>query len=274
MNKFDWHQQIIADLFKSPLVLTRVGFAYTSIGHLFKFNNIDEVFPVTTAKKLFFDQVKRELYCFLNGLITKDDLHKHKVHIWDKDMEKRKAETIGPIYGWQWKNWTGFGDQLEYALKELIDTGGTSRRAIVTAWNPAEVLKPPALLPPCHLLYQFNIVDNTLYTDVFQRSADAFLGLPFDVASFAIISRLMKNSINSHTSSWFGLKKEVLNYHISNLHLYKDHTDAALQELKNEASGEKPWLMTYNSNFANYHYDMCNLHGYNEKRIIKAKLLV
>ena len=100
----DWHQQLLADLIRSPLVSTRVGFAFTSIGHLLKFN-LTECFPATTAKKLFFGQVKREMHCFLKGQTSKADLHAAGVTIWDDDMERKQVEDIGPIYGYQWRRW-------------------------------------------------------------------------------------------------------------------------------------------------------------------------
>lgn len=273
----DWHQQLIAALFKSPLVKTRVGFAFTSIGHLIKFDLKE--FPATKAKKLFFEQVKRELYCFLKGQTSAKDLHAAGVTIWDADLKKANKDSIGPIYGYQWRKWPLYGnympfgfnqhgntfDQLRWAIDELKRTHGQSRRAIVSAWNAPQVLSSAALLPPCHVLFQFNIINDTLYTDVFQRSADVFLGLPFDVASFAILSNLVANELN--------IENEKLNYHISNLHLYKEHTDAAKQELMNEPSDCKPFLLC-NDTVDTFHYSQCELKNYTENRIIKAKLLV
>ena len=266
--KLDWHQEVLSNLLQSPTIQTRLGSAFVSVGHLLKFDLTDS-FPVTTAKKLFFGQVKRELYCFLKGQTSKDDLHKAGVTIWDADLDRANAEDIGPIYGWQWRKGFNGHDQLGWAVDELIITRGLTRRAIVSAWNPVEVLQPPAILPPCHVLFQFNIVNDTLFTDVYQRSADAFLGLPFDVASFAIMSRLVANELNVASLK---INKEKLNYHISNLHLYKAHELAAIEELNNKASSEKPRLECYDG-IDTFQFTACELRGYNENRIIKAKLL-
>lgn len=269
-------------LIKAPLVETRLGPSFTSIGHLLKFD-LTANFPATMAKKLFFKQVSRELYCFLKGYTSKADLHAHGVRIWDKNMEEAGLSDIGPIYGWQWRRWganrfqelrhlpgNGGFDQLRFAINELIKSGGTSRRALVSAWNPPEVLAPYSALPPCHVLFQFNVVNDTMYTDVYQRSADAFLGLPFDVASFAVLSRLVSNEL---TKSGFAPLKEVLNYHVSNMHLYLEHEPAASQEIANEPSETVPLLTTYDSTVDTFHYDRCELLNYAENRVIKAKLL-
>lgn len=275
--KLDWHQQVLSDLLKEPTQETRVGSAFISIGHLLKFN-LSNSFPVTTAKKLFFGQVKRELYCFLKGQTSAADLHAAGVTIWDDDMKRKGVDNIGPIYGAQWRFWevydnTGWRfdfDQLRFAIDELMKTQGMSRRALVSAWNAPQVLSDAAVLPPCHVLFQFNIVGTTLYTDVYQRSADAFLGLPFDVATFGIISKLVFNEL---LCNGFKLEKEQLNYHIANLHLYKAHEDAAIEELNNIPSNEKPVLFVTNMTIDTFDYNICKLIGYEENRIIKAKLL-
>jgi thymidylate synthase len=274
----DWHQQALVGLLKSPLVSTRVGFAFTSIGHLFKFD-LSHEFPATKAKKLFYEQVKRELYCFLKGQTSKADLHAAGVVIWDADMKRANAESIGPIYGHQWRNWggnintnkDGF-DQLRWAVDELIRTNGQTRRAVVSAWNAPQVLSNDAVLPPCHVLFQFNIINNTLYTDVYQRSADAFLGLPFDVATFATISSLVANELNLRAVA-DPVTNEVLNYHVSNLHLYKAHLDAAKEEINNKPSVCRPYINTHNCTVDTFHYNLCDLNNYLETRIIKAPLL-
>jgi len=278
----DWHQEELARLLQSPLVKTRVGFAHTRVGHMFRFD-LCQSFPVTTAKKLFFDQVKRELYCFLKGQTSRADLHKAGVKIWDADMDRKGVNDIGPIYGAQWRNWGGeIGilkgsmfdnkgfDQLRWAIDELLRSDLTSRRAIVSAWNAPEVLGPAAVLPPCHILFQFNVVADVFYIDVYQRSADVFLGLPFDVASFAIMAQLVLNEIQKYYPHiTFGC---VLNYHVSNLHLYAEHVDAAKAELANDPSGECPELICTDT-VDTFSYSRCHLLGYKEDRIINAKLL-
>ena len=274
----DWHQLLLRQLFEAQVVHTRLGFAHVSIGNFLKFD-LTNSFPATRAKRLFFDQVARELYCFLKGYTSKEKLHEHGVHIWDADMERAQADSIGAIYGYQWRKWpvpgsifysNGF-DQLRWAIDELIDTGGTSRRAVVSSWNQPAIMQ--AALPPCHVLFQFNIVGHTLYTDVYQRSADAFLGLPFDVASYAILSRLVRDELSHH----FMLTSEVLNYHISNLHLYHEHRPAVFEEITTLASEALP-VFVYASGgpIGKYpidDYSYCELQNYSPTKTIKAKLL-
>lgn len=263
LAKQDWHKKILSKLLQAPILPTRLGPAYTSIGHHLKFDLSRDGFPVTQAKKLHFDQVKRELYCFLKGYTSKQELHAHGVKIWDNDFEKTKLDDLGKIYGWQWRFWDGHHDQILAAVRELR-MNQFSRRAIVTAWNPTDFIDSPVVLPPCHVLFQFNIIGNILYTDVFARSADAFLGLPFDVACFAIINKLMCNELN--------IAYGFLNYYISNLHLYTAHGDAAREELANK---EFKNIVTLDckTGFDLFHYDKCHLVNYNETRNIKAKLL-
>lgn len=262
-RKNDWHKEVLIKLLRAPILPTRLGPAYTSIGHLLKFDLSRYGFPVTQAKKLMFDQVKRELYCFLKGYTSKKDLHTHGVKIWDNDFKKTGLNDLGPVYGWQWRNWDGGHDQIHAAITELKMNKYT-RRAIVTAWNPTDFIDQATILPPCHVLFQFNICGRYLYTDVYQRSADAFLGLPFDVACFGIITQLMLNELN--------MAQGFINYHISNLHLYSAHGDAAREEISNKHGHDHVKLIC-NKGFDNFHYNDCWLEDYNETRIIKAKLL-
>lgn len=263
MQKNDWHKTVLIKLMRAPVLPTRLGPAYTSIGHLLKFDMHKNGFPVTQAKKLMFDQVKRELYCFLQGYVSKQDLHDHGVKIWDNDFKKSGKDNLGKVYGWQWRFWNGWYDQIQAAVFQLKHNKFT-RRAIVTAWNPTDFNESNVILPPCHVLFQFNICGKYLYTDVYQRSADAFLGLPFDVASFGIITQLMLNELN--------MSKGYINYYISNLHLYTAHGPAAREEIANEKSKSHVRLHCQQK-FDTFHYNDCWLENYNESRIIKAPLL-
>lgn len=264
-RKNDWHKDVLIKLMRAPIIPTRLGPAYTSIGHLLKFDLSRNGFPATQAKKLMFDQVKRELYCFLKGYTTKAELHKHGVKIWDNDFKKSGLDSLGKVYGWQWRLWNGWHDQIGAAIRELRMNKYT-RRAIVTAWNPTDFMddEQPIILPPCHVLFQFNICGRYLYVDVYQRSADAFLGLPFDVACFAVITQLMLNELN--------MANGFINYHIGNLHLYTAHADAAREEISN-IEGHDHVHLNCKQGFDNFHYNDCWLENYNETRIIKAKLL-
>lgn len=264
-RKNDWHKDVLIKLLRAPIIPTRLGPAYTSIGHLLKFDLSKHGFPVTQAKKLMFDQVKRELYCFLKGYTSQTQLHEHGVKIWDNDFKKSGRTDLGMIYGYQWRNWGGWYDQIGAAVRELR-MNKFSRKAVISTWNPTDFMDSynPAVLEPCHVLFQFNICGKTLYTDVFQRSADAFLGLPFDVACFGIITKLMLNELN--------MSKGFINYHISNLHLYSAHGDAAREEIANQEGQDYVYLVCPGG-FDNFDYHNCQLENYNETRIIKAPLL-
>lgn len=263
--KPDWHKKTLVKLMQAPILPTRLGPAYTSIGHLLKFDLSKHGFPATQAKKLMFDQVKRELYCFLKGYTSKADFHAHGVKIWDNDFKKSGKDDLGKVYGRQWRYWDEWHDQIGAAIRELRMNKFT-RRALVTAWNPTDFMDEnnPVLLPPCHVLFQFNICGKYLYTDVYQRSADAFLGLPFDVACFAIITQLMLNELN--------MTEGFINYHISNLHLYTAHGEAAREEIANVESQDHVRLHCLQG-FDTFHYKDCWLENYNETRVIKAPLL-
>jgi thymidylate synthase len=257
--KQDWLQKILKQLIKQKKELTRSGNAHVLIGWHKKFN-LDK-FPATTSKKLNVDQVAKELYCFLNKLEKKEDLKKHGVFVWDQNIEAAGMDGIGRNYGIQWRSWNNNIDQLRLAVNELKNNKST-RRAVVTAWNPAEL--DLACLPSCHILFQFNIVNNQLYTSVFQRSADAFLGLPFDIASYALLTRLIQNEL--------GIKKSFLSYYVSNLHLYADHYDKAIECINLEAHNYPKLILDIANNIDNFDYKNVQLKNYKYTKFIKAKM--
>lgn len=257
MQKKDWLQKLLIKLIKQNTIDTRAGKARVFIGWNKKFNLKN--FPATTSKKLNVTQVAKELYCFLNNITLKKDLNQHGVFIWDENIINAKMDGIGRVYGVQWRNWNNSIDQLKNAINEL-KTNKESRRAIVSAWNPAELHL--GCLPPCHILFQLNIIDNTLYLSVYQRSADAFLGLPFDVASYSILARLIQNELN--------IKNVVLDYHVSNMHLYEDHINAAKECILLKAH-EYPKLILSDT-IDNFNYNNIELKNYNYTKFIKAKM--
>lgn len=262
---FDWHQQLIVELLKAPLVKSRSGLAFTSIGHLLKFDLTKE-FPATKAKRLQFDTVARELYCFLKGYNTREQFHAHGLHIWDANMDAIMEDNIGDVYGKVWRDASPYEyiDQLKDAI-DLLKKSPETRRALVSGWDIFRT--PQAPVPSCHCMFQFNIVDGILYTDVYQRSADLFLGLPFDVAEYAILSRLVANEL--------GLSEERLNYHIANLHLYHDHFDAALQELTTTAETCAPYIDCLSMTVDDFDYNKIELNAYPKTiKSIKAKMNV
>jgi thymidylate synthase len=257
MEKKDWLQQTLKKLINKPILSTRAGDAKVLIGWHKTFNL--KTFPATTAKKLVLSQVSKELYCFINKIEKKEDINKHGLIIWDDNIKAANMDGIGRVYGIQWRDWDKKIDQLRESIN-LIKKDNTSRRAIVTAWNPSEINE--GCLPPCHILFQLNVIKNTLYISVYQRSADAFLGLPFDIASYSILTRLIQNELN--------IKNAKLSYYVSNLHLYMDHYEQAKEciELK---SYDYPKLKL-NDTIDNFHYDNVILENYNYTKFIKANM--
>ena len=255
--KKDWLQTTLQKLIKCEIYDTRAGKARVFIGWHKKFNLNN--FPATTSKKLNIDQVSKELYCFLNKIEKKKDLNNIGVFIWDKNIEDSGMDGIGRNYGIQWRSWNNSIDQLRNAI-DLLKEDSNSRRAVVSAWNPAELNL--ACLPSCHILFQFNIIGKTLYTSVYQRSADAFLGLPFDIASYAILTKLVSNELN--------IKKSVLSYYVSNLHLYENHYEQAI-ECIGLLANKYPKLIL-NDNIDSFNYNNVILKNYTYNKFIKAKM--
>jgi thymidylate synthase len=182
------------------------------------------------------------------------------VKVWDANMAGR--DSLGRIYGYQWRKWGGHHDQLLEKIEE-IKHDPTTRRAVVTGWNPLDI-KIDAALHPCPVLFQLNRLDDELWMSVYQRSADAFLGLPFDVASHALLGVLIANELD-------GVHHVNLDYHVSNCHLYLAHADAAREELALEAH-EYPNLLCART-VRTYHWAAATLYNYNYSKFIKAPLL-
>ena len=162
---------------------------YSVFGHQMRFD-LSAGFPLVTTKKVFLKGIIHELLWFLAGSTNISNLTDHNVHIWDEWADEHGE--LGPVYGSQWRSWPGPDggtiDQIE-ALVEGIRTNPDSRRHIVSAWNVAEVNH--MALPPCHTLFQFYVADGKLSCQLYQRSADIFLGVPFNIASYALLTMMI-----------------------------------------------------------------------------------
>lgn len=167
---------------------TGIG-TYSVFGHQMRFD-LSAGFPLVTTKKVFLKGIIHELLWFLAGSTNISYLTDHNVHIWDEWADEHGE--LGPVYGSQWRSWPGPDggtiDQIE-ALVEGIRTNPDSRRHIVSAWNVAEVNH--MALPPCHTLFQFYVADGKLSCQLYQRSADIFLGVPFNIASYALLTMMI-----------------------------------------------------------------------------------
>jgi len=203
----------------------RTGTGTLSIfGHQMRFD-LRDGFPAVTTKKLHLRSIIYELLWFLKGDTNIGYLHDNKVSIWDEWADENG--DLGPVYGYQWRSWPdpkgGSIDQIEKLLGSLKNNPD-SRRHMVTAWNPADV--DSMALPPCHCLFQFYVADGRLSCQLYQRSADIFLGVPFNIASYALMT-LMVAQVTGYEPGEFV-------HTFGDAHLYTNHLDQALTQLERE----------------------------------------
>jgi thymidylate synthase len=196
----------------------------STFGHQMRFD-LAAGFPLVTTKKLHLKSIIHELIWFLSGDTNIAYLKANGVSIWDAWADE--AGELGPVYGAQWRSWpTGDGgsiDQIRHVV-EQIRTSPDSRRLIVSAWNPAEV--DQMALPPCHCLFQFYVADGRLSCQLYQRSADIFLGLPFNIASYALLTLMMAQVT--------GLKPGDFILSLGDTHLYLNHLEQARLQLERD----------------------------------------
>ena len=187
--------------------------------------NLEDGFPMVTTKKLHLRSIIIELLWFLKGDTNIKYLKDNKVSIWDEWADENG--DLGPVYGKQWRSWAAPDgrtiDQIQWVLDE-IRTNPNSRRLIVSAWNPADVNE--MALPPCHCLFQFNVMDGKLNCQLYQRSADIFLGVPFNIASYALLTMMMARAT--------GLKPGEFIHTFGDAHLYLNHVEQAELQLSRE----------------------------------------
>jgi thymidylate synthase len=203
----------------------RTGTGTRSIfGHQMRFDLADG-FPLVTTKKLHLKSIIYELLWFLRGETNVHWLNEHGVTIWDEWADANGE--LGPVYGAQWRSWPGERDgnidQISKLIRD-IQSNPESRRLIVTAWNPADI--PKMALAPCHCLFQFYVADGKLSCQLYQRSADIFLGVPFNIASYALLT-LMVAQVT-------GLKPGDFVHSFGDAHLYLNHLDQARKQLSRQ----------------------------------------
>ena len=200
----------------------RTGTGTLSIfGHQMRFPLADG-FPLVTTKKLHVKSIIHELLWFLRGDTNVKYLNDHGVSIWNEWADENG--DLGPVYGKQWRSWPARdGSSIDQIAKVVgeIRRNPNSRRLIITAWNPADVDK--MALPPCHCLFQFNVADGVLSCQLYQRSADIFLGVPFNIASYALLTVAMAQVT--------GYKPGEFIHSIGDAHLYLNHLEQAQLQL-------------------------------------------
>lgn len=210
---------------------TRSGSVYSSFGHVLKCD-LQKEFPLLTTKKMFFRGIVEELSWFLRGSTNVQELRDRWVHIWDSNTEDRNYDA-GPVYGFQWRH---FGaeyktcndtyegvDQIAQVI-HLLRQDPTSRRIFLSAWNPKQ--QSEMALPPCHVSYQFYVSNNQVHCQMYQRSADVFLGLPFNIASTALLVHLL--------ASECGREPGKLRIVIGDAHLYESHVGVAMLQCERD----------------------------------------
>ena len=244
----------------------RTGTGTMSVfGNQMRFNLADG-FPLLTTKKLHLKSIIYELLWFLRGDTNVHYLQEHGVRIWNEWADENG--DLGPVYGHQWRSWPDYNggtiDQIQNVL-DLIRNHPDSRRMIVSAWNPAEVEQ--MALPPCHCLFQFYVADGKLSLQLYQRSADTFLGVPFNIASYALLLQMM--------AQVSGLEPGDFIHTTGDTHLYLNHLDQArLQLTRTPRPLPKMRINPYVKNLFDFHYEDFQLEGYDPWPHISAQVSV
>ena len=237
----------------------------STFGHQFRFD-LSSGFPLVTTKKLHLRSIIYELLWFLHGDTNTKYLNDNKVSIWDEWADENG--DLGPVYGAQWRSWPKAGgetvDQISQLINE-INMNPNSRRLIVSAWNVSELEN--MALPPCHCLFQFYIANGKLSCQLYQRSADIFLGVPFNIASYALLTIMIAQVT--------GLKAGNFIHTFGDAHLYANHFDQALQQLAREPKNlPEIRLNPEVKNIFKFSYEDFSLEGYDPHPLIQAPVAV
>ncbi len=244
----------------------RTGTGTLSVfGHQMRFD-LSAGFPLVTTKKLHVKSIIHELIWFLQGDTNTKYLNANGVSIWDEWADENG--DLGPVYGQQWRSWASPDgrsiDQIQEAV-ETIKTNPDSRRIIVSAWNPADI--PDMALAPCHCLFQFYVADGKLSCQLYQRSADVFLGVPFNIASYALLTLMMAQVTNLQPGDFV--------HTFGDAHLYLNHLAQADLQLSRDP---RPLpVMKLNPSVRSvfdFKFEDFTLEGYNPHPHIKAEVAV
>ncbi|MBE6343877.1 MAG: thymidylate synthase [Lentimicrobiaceae bacterium] len=270
----DLLQHILDDGFQKG---DRTGTGTISVfGYQMRFD-LEKGFPLLTTKKVHLRSIIHELLWLINGDTNIKYLHDNKVTIWDEWADSNG--DLGPIYGAQWRNWNNEGIDQIADLIESIKNNPNSRRHIVTAWNPSvlpdekskdfakNVADGKAALPPCHAFFQFYVADNKLSCQLYQRSADVFLGVPFNIASYSLLTMMIAQVCN------LGLGDFVHTF--GDVHIYNNH----IEQVKLQLSREPRQLPTMKINpdvksIFDFKYEDFKLENYNPHEAIKAEVSI
>lgn len=244
----------------------RTGTGTRSVfGYQMRFN-LQDGFPLMTTKKVYWKGVVYELLWFLKGDTNTKYLVDHNVHIWDEWANGNGY--LGRVYGAQWRDWqTPLGesvDQIKNVIRS-IQTNPDSRRHMVVAWNPGEIQL--MALPPCHCLFQFYVANGELSCQLYQRSCDVFLGLPFNIASYSLLTHMI--------AKMSGLKVGEFVWTGGDIHIYHNHFDQVREQLSRKPrSLPRLEINKLYSNIEDYDYCNFELYEYNPHPTIKAPIAV
>jgi thymidylate synthase len=244
----------------------RTGTGTISIfGHQMRFN-LSEGFPLLTTKKLHLRSIIHELLWFIRGETNVAYLREHGVTIWDEWADENGE--LGPVYGYQWRSWPTADGQSIDQLSQVVDTICTnpdSRRMIVSAWNVACI--PEMALPPCHLLFQFYVAEGRLSCQMYQRSADVFLGVPFNIASYALLTLMVAHAT--------GLQPGDFIHTLGDAHLYNNHLEQARLQLTREPRPLPTLRVTRTvDSLFDFQYEDFSLENYSPHPHIPARVAV
>ncbi|MEG2067491.1 MAG: thymidylate synthase [Tannerellaceae bacterium] len=244
----------------------RTGTGTRSVfGHQMRFN-MEEGFPLLTTKKLHLKSIIYELLWFLKGDTNVKYLQDHGVRIWNEWADE--SGELGPVYGHQWRSWPDYKggsiDQISEAV-EAIRHNPDSRRIIVNAWNVAEVNEMK--LPPCHAFFQFYVANNRLSLQLYQRSADIFLGVPFNIASYALLLQMMAQVT--------GLRVGDFVHTLGDAHIYNNHLEQVRLQLSREPRPLPQMIINPDvKSIFDFTYDDFSLIGYDPHPHIKGDVAV
>jgi thymidylate synthase len=240
---------------------------YSVFGHQMRFD-LREGFPLVTTKKIHLRSVIVELLWFLRGDTNVRWLQENACRIWDPWADK--DGELGPVYGKQWRSWAaGDGASIDQISEVLHDirTKPDSRRLIVSAWNPVDVPKVPVAPPPCHCLFQFYVANGRLSCQLYQRSCDVFIGLPFNIASYALLTHMMAQQSHLEVGEfvWTG----------GDTHLYLNHMDQVAEQIQREPRAlPRLEILRKPASLFDYDVDDFVIHNYDPHPHIKAPVAV
>ena len=254
----------------------RTGTGTKSVfGYQMRFD-LSEGFPMVTTKKLHLKSIIHELLWFLKGDTNIQYLKDHRVKIWDAWADEKG--DLGPVYGHQWRNWNSEGIDQITALIHSLKTNPDSRRMLVSAWNPSvlpdtsvsfaeNVANHKAALPPCHAFFQFYVAQGKLSCQLYQRSADVFLGVPFNIASYALLTMMIAQVV--------GLKTGEFIHTFGDAHIYTNHLEQIETQLtRTPRALPKMSLNPKITSIFDFTYEDFNLEGYDPHPVIRGAVSV